>query len=558
MKKIIILILLGSPIITNAQMVQYFNNEANYGHFNGAVLVKQADSVLLEVCSGLANKEQEITLQTTFDIGSITKQFTATAILQLVDQGKISLNQPINQYLGELGSKRWKNVTVHHLLTHTSGIPSLFQTEQGLEIFYPTAEPIALPALIDRFRDGKLLHSPGEEFSYSNSGYVLLARIIEQVSGLPYQAYLQKHIFDRYNLRNTSFGKTGDFALPYYGYRHDLLKPAPIYHPSWFIGAGGVYSSALDLSKWAQIVTRSDFMNPKLKALLFTKHTRAGNGHYGYGWVINKDSLVSHDGGNAGYMSTLSIDFATGMHQVILTNRSFENIHDFGKSANQLKNWSDDIWKWLAGESIEALPEIKPVKPVTGELCLNGKPLIIQQQDSIGTIRLDEGSPARIIANTPLEDSSTASVKLLLITELLAGNKYWKLARYCDGEMRFVAYSGLLRMGMNMMRKQTGEVQEMIPYLADKGHGVIRMIGEEAILDMIVYYDDEGRIQGIFEHGNYELDKAQQMIAYPIGNNQLYLDGFPYGEKSATLTVENGQLNVSQSGRTVRLDACPE
>ncbi|NQZ76853.1 MAG: beta-lactamase family protein, partial [Ekhidna sp.] len=217
MKRTLTILALMYGVVCQGQLRKLYEREAWYGHFNGVVQVVSDDSVLIEECFGMECGTLQEGVNTRFDIGSITKQFTAAAILRLVQDEKLGLRDEIYPLLGTHASDKWKKVTVHQLLTHTSGIPSLYQTEQGLDIFFPEEYAIAVSDLIGRFREGKLLFSPAEEFSYSNSGYILLAAIIENVSSKKYEDYMNE-MFNEFGLKSTSFDRDENSAKPMYGY----------------------------------------------------------------------------------------------------------------------------------------------------------------------------------------------------------------------------------------------------------------------------------------------------------------------------------------------------
>ncbi|MEQ8303514.1 MAG: serine hydrolase domain-containing protein [Cyclobacteriaceae bacterium] len=526
-----------------------FGREHAYQHFSGVVSIKSGTDLFFTQSYGTAGPNFENQLDTRFDIGSLSKQFTAAAILQLVQMGRLSLQDPINPLLGEFGSAKWKNVTVHQLLTHTSGIPSVYQTEQGLEIFYPQPAPIALSALIDKFRDGKTRFKPGEEFEYSNSGYILLAAIIEKVSGFTYFDYMEREVFDRHGLKNTSFIRNEKSASPFYGYRDDLLKSAPIYHPSWMIGAGGAYSTAGDLSKWIHTISSQGFLTPELQEVYLKSHTRQG---YGYGWQINKAGFIEHDGGSAGFISFLSFDPKTNSEIIVLTNRSFEDIRYFGRSATYIRELVSKSWKIMQGKTVEILPVIQKHTAMDGTYNLNGKGIeITSLSDSSIQVTATGMQPSRVILNSSLDGANPNEQKMIAIAKALEKRKYWKLAKYCDGEMTFVCYSGLMRIGMSAMRKQTGEITSMIPFAVADNHGLMRMKGEKGILELITYFDDDGMIQGIFENGFNDLDEEIPMIAYAAGDGNYWIDGIPYGEPSLDMLIDDNEIRFISLGREV-------
>ncbi|MEQ9297163.1 MAG: serine hydrolase domain-containing protein [Cyclobacteriaceae bacterium] len=490
-------------------------------------------------------------MNTHFDVGSVTKQFTAAAILTLVQAGQLNLQDPINKHLGPYISDRWKKVTIHQLLTHTSGIPSIYQTEQGLDLFFPEESPIELGELISRFEEAKLLFKSGEEFSYSNSGYVLLAAIVEQITGEPYYQFMEQRIFAQYGLTNTFFTSDSSSAIPYYGYREDLSRPASRYHYSWSVGGGGIYATANDLSHWIEIVQSDTFLTPPLKQAYLSSHTNTG---YAYGWQVTRDDRIEHDGGTAGFNSFVSFDPASGHQIVLLTNRGFEDIHSYGKSANYVRKLVDQSWDILEGHSVDILPEITSIKEIESDYYLEDSTKITlrSENDTAVWVTTEETMATRLIANTTLPGATEQEGIMIDLAKLLYKKKHWAAAKYMDGEMKFVCYSGLLGVGMRMMRKQTGNVRSIIPYYVENGHGLMRITGEEAILDIIVYFDEEGKVQGLFEHGSFRLDHEEAMLAYPICDQQLYLDGLNYGEMDAIIHLTKNGLEIRQLGRSIQ------
>jgi CubicO group peptidase (beta-lactamase class C family) len=171
----------------------YLNSLVRIGSFSGSVLMARNGEVLLTKGYGFADREHKIsnTPQTKFRLGSITKQFTAMAIIILEAQDKLDAQDPICKYLTEC-PEAWATITIHHLLTHTSGIPNFTDFPDYRRT---SATPSAPEETIDRFQDEPLDFQPGESWSYSNSGYILLGHIIERVSNQSYEEFLQENIF---------------------------------------------------------------------------------------------------------------------------------------------------------------------------------------------------------------------------------------------------------------------------------------------------------------------------------------------------------------------------
>ena len=189
-----------------AQIDELVNLYHSYGQFNGTVLVAEGGKVLYKKGLGLAHMEWKIPNQpdTKFRIGSLTKQFTAMLILQLVEQGKLKLDGKITDYLPDYPRKSGDKITVHHLLNHTSGIPS-YTGFPGF-VANQSRDPYRPDEFVKKFfADKDLEFEPGARFSYNNSAYFLLGAIIEKVAGQPYEKVLQQNILGPLNMKITGY-----------------------------------------------------------------------------------------------------------------------------------------------------------------------------------------------------------------------------------------------------------------------------------------------------------------------------------------------------------------
>ena len=548
---LITLILMTSSL--RAQTLQdLFQRETSYQHFNGCVQVVKNGQVHFQYCTGNAAEGSPNQLSTTFDIGSVSKQFTAAAILTLAMENCLGLQAPINNYLGSYASDRWDEVTVHHLLTHTSGIPSLFQSGQGLAMVMPKEEAIPLDELIGYFSDAKLLFDPGEQYRYSNSGYILLATIIENVSGQKYGEFIQNMV-SAYGLNQTTFGPAVNCAKPYYGYRSDLSKRGADFHKSWTFGAGGIYSTLNDLSRWVSVIQSADFLTPELREAYIKPHTRRGQGrYYGYGWDVNEETgIVSHDGMNFGFVAYLGFKPKTDMSVTILTNQSYESLTLTGASAAYIEEIQSKIWKILDSESIELLPAISQDEIAEGTFQFaDGYQLSIQKLDTTYMVTgAGSYAPTRKVFQHPVTGSSKKAEALQKVAEAVRKDRFWGMGAVCDAGMKVAIYTGLFSWGFGQVTADLGEVKEVVPFQLNTRTGLIRITGSLETLDIIVYFNEDDQVQGVFEHGFYESFDQQNMIAYSIGEGQLYLDGFPYGESSVTLTLNGEKLIFEQFGR---------
>lgn len=276
--------------------------------FSGAVLVARGAEVLFSKGYGLAQAEWEApcTPAAKFRLGSLTKPFTATAVLQLVAAGALGLDDPICNHLKSCPAA-WHDVKVSELLNHTSGIPDYLQLDSYWKDFLmlKTREQ-----MVASFSGAPLQFPPGSRFSYSNSGYYLLGLIIENVSGQRYDDVLQKNILDPLGLADTGYDHEGPI-LPKRagGYRlgsKQQLLNALYFDMEQAFANGGLYSTTGDLLKFARGGTK--LLPTRLRAAMET----AGKGAYGYGWSVtpapggHAGRQISHGGNINGFSAWLS------------------------------------------------------------------------------------------------------------------------------------------------------------------------------------------------------------------------------------------------------------
>jgi CubicO group peptidase (beta-lactamase class C family) len=297
--------------------------------FTGAVLVARNGEVLFSQGYGLADRDKNLpnTPQTKYRLGSITKQFTAMAILMLQAQAKLNVQDPICRYIPEC-PPAWQAITTHHLLTHTSGIPNF----TGFRDYQATKATPSPPAqTIARFRNEPLDFQPGKRWNYSNSGYILLGYIIEQASGQSYEAFLQANIFAPLHMKATGYDHNdGSLAVGYTG-RHGLWRKAETIDMSIPYAAGGLYSTVEDLFRWDQALYTEQLVPQEMLDLMFTPYAKMpGIGlSYGYGWSVgemNNHQAVAHGGGIEGFVTEIRRYIEDQVTIIILSNRDTTGI----------------------------------------------------------------------------------------------------------------------------------------------------------------------------------------------------------------------------------------
>jgi CubicO group peptidase (beta-lactamase class C family) len=306
-------------------------------NIQGAVLLAKNGKVILSKGYGLANAEHDVPNkpETKFRLGSITKQFTAAAILQLQEQGKLSVRDNVLKYIPSAPSA-WNGITIHHLLTHTSGIPS-YTGAPGYErlMRHPAGPPLDF---VNRFKSLPLEFIPGEKFKYNNSGYFLLGIIIEQASGQSYENYLRTRIFDPLGMNDTGYDHPGT-VLKNRAAGYNKSRNAEFLDMDQPYAAGSLYSTVLDLYKWDQALRSTAVLTRPSLQTAFTpgKLNWAPGIQYGYGWgtaTVAGRQAVGHGGGINGFSTVIWRAVEQDAVVIILSNR--EDAPNIGKAGRDL------------------------------------------------------------------------------------------------------------------------------------------------------------------------------------------------------------------------------
>ncbi len=312
-------------------MDAYLQAQVRNDMFSGVALVARNGEPFFVKSYGMANYELGApnTAENTYLLGSVVKQFTAVAILQLQEQGKLKVSDPICRYL-ETCPQSWQGITLHQLLTHTSGIPnvsSLPNWDEKLAMLSYTR-----PELVALFRDLPLDFAPGEKFDYSNSGYMLLGAIVERVSGLRYDDYLAEKLFKPAGMARTYSGETRALvpgrATGYYSVGTDFIN-ARLVSPTVDLGTSGVYSTVADMLRWDKALAADRLISRASRDAMFT----ADKGGYGYGWFMAERHgrrVQFHSGSDNGFSTNITRFPADGLTVIILSNSDRTNAGGVG------------------------------------------------------------------------------------------------------------------------------------------------------------------------------------------------------------------------------------
>lgn len=384
------------------QLSEYMEGLSKCGYFNGAVLVARHGQILLRQGYGMANFEHEVrnSSSTKFRIGSIAKSFTAVAILQLQEKKMLHVNDCIGTYLPNYPNG--SIITIHHLLSHSSGIPDFtaFADYWGttMKLFSPLEETMRL------FRDRPLEFEPGEDWRYTSSSYILLSAIIEKVSGVTYGAYIFNNICRPLGMNDTGV-EEGRTILKHFASGYSVCKdiiPAEYVDMSLHLGAGGMYSTVEDLYLWDRTLYTDTLVGQASRDMMFSEYTPYCGS---YGWVVGS-MLINHKSrkriGHVGSMNGFVADMNryTDDDLVVIT---LSNIN-----MTPIGIINDHLAKIALGESLEGP---KPVSPIQVEMNEMQRYVgVYVFEGDMGCTRSIKGNTRNLIERIATMDAGSISV----------------------------------------------------------------------------------------------------------------------------------------------------
>lgn len=300
--------------------------EAYPGNSPGAtVLIAKDDKIIYRKAFGMANLEVKVPMkpESVLQLASITKQFTSVAILILMEQGKLRLEDPLSKYISDY--PRGNEITVHHLLSHTSGIKDYTRIP---ELRAKTRLDMTPEEIISSFKNLPLEFNPSEKYDYCNSGYVLLGYLIEKISGVSYEDFIHENIFNKLGMKKSYYSNSykiiPDRANGYQLYEGNY-ENAEYMSPTFPYAAGSLMSTVDDMFLWHKAVQHNILISEKNKQMAFTNHSLTNGKHtnYGYGWAINEiagRTTIEHTGGINGFTTSGILIPDSNIYSIVLTN----------------------------------------------------------------------------------------------------------------------------------------------------------------------------------------------------------------------------------------------
>ncbi|MEZ2338346.1 serine hydrolase domain-containing protein [Mucilaginibacter sp. RCC_168] len=318
-----------------SQLDQYLNSAVTANAFNGSVLVAKKGHIILKKGYGWKNYSKH-TLNdenTIFQIASLTKSFTATLIMKLQDEGKLSVNDKVTKYFPAF--PQWHKISIKNLLDHTSGLYD-FAQDIGPEDSLLVSHPVTQNYILHKFTNKPPAFKPGAKFRYSNSNYYLLGMIIEKLTGKSYEKVVRETIFKPFHMDHSGFDfihlKSPLKATGYQKLNGEIQKKAFYVDSTIYFSAGGIYSTVGDLYQWTKVLAEKSILTQKSWKTMLTKNL----GNYGFGWwvdTLSKKAVIRHSGGLIGFKSYITY-FPDQDVTIIILN----NVGDYQESLDNLNN----------------------------------------------------------------------------------------------------------------------------------------------------------------------------------------------------------------------------
>jgi CubicO group peptidase (beta-lactamase class C family) len=308
-----------------AEIDAIFNQAYPINSPGATVLIAKDDKIFYRKAFGMANLELKVRMkpENVMNLASITKQFTSVAILILMEQGKISLQDNLLKYIPDF--PRGNEITIRHLLNHTSGVKDYTRIP---ELRAKTRLDMAPEEIISNFKNLSLEFNPDERYDYCNSGYLLLGYIIENLSGMSYGDFIQKNIFDKLGMKSSYYDdkyKIIPNRANGYQFYEGNYENAEYMSTTFPYAAGSLMSTVDDMFLWSKAIQNNELISEKSKQMAFTNH-RLLNGkqtNYGFGWAINEIagiSTIEHTGGINGFSTSGIYIPGRNIYSIVLTN----------------------------------------------------------------------------------------------------------------------------------------------------------------------------------------------------------------------------------------------
>jgi CubicO group peptidase (beta-lactamase class C family) len=553
---------------------EVFESYAHYNRFIGSVLISRNDKIIYRKSFGYADAEnhKKNTKNSIFRIASVTKPLTAVGIMKLVDEGKLTLETPISTYFPTFIPDFSKNITIRHLLNHSSGMQAnIGRIDDEGNGLMPGENPITLNELFEEFKDSKLKFEPGTAYEYNNFGYTLLAYIIENVTKQSYADYMEQAVFKPANMKNTAvntYKVLNQRAYPHIGLgMNEVKKLSNSIHSSWIIGAGNINSTTGDLYNFMKALENGILLKPATvdKLYSYTQSRGVNDSEYGLGWRIETkggEKWVNHTGLLPGVTSIIGSLPQKNIKIIILSNATSTDLiteSTFqGKSQFVDGEIIDNVIAVLQGKEPELLPLAVNINTLntadfsrTYMLDANHSLILTNQGDaySLETIGKESWSVFTYKFLRDAKEDTKSSETAMFFANAMSTQNFEGLADYANDDMK--GFLGTEE-GVNQLKgmwayfiKQAGEFKSYNIYKIegeDNKTVNIRFHFEKEDVGFVIGINAANQIQGMFNDDDIRTSDIQKVKLIRINENEFFINGHQNGG------MQDLKIKVSEKG----------
>ncbi|HEA21089.1 hypothetical protein LCGC14_1055060 [marine sediment metagenome] len=548
---------------------------AHYNRFIGSVSISKDNNIIYQKSFGYADLagQKKNTKNSIFSIASLTKSLTAAGIMKLVEDGKLTLTTPISAYLPEFMPDYSKDITILHLLNNSSGMEAnIGRTDESGNGLMPEETPITFIELLWKFNDSKLKFEPGTGYEYNNFGYLLLAQVIEKVSGQTYADFMDQAVLRPANMKNSAvatFKLAHQKAQPYLGLgMKDFQEFNSPYDPSWLMGAADINSTTVDLFKFMQALENGTLLTLASMNKLYTatQAMEVNDMLSGLGWVIDHkggEKWIYNNGLLPGYASVMGSLPEKNIKIIILSNATSVNpvVEEFQGEVTFVPEITDKIISLVQGKTVENLPlpiKIKNISiadfPITYQLD-NEHLLLLEKKENIYSLETSGKEPWSIFTYTfskNVEENNATSETALFFANAMSTQNFEGLIDYANDQMKgFIRTEKGLGQLKGMWSNFLQHAGKFISYNIYKIEGDevknvhIRFHFETVDVGMVLSIDTDHKIQGMFMDDSVKTSHINTVKLIPIRDNEYFINGHQNGGmQDLKIIISDAQLTL--------------
>lgn len=534
-----------------------FESYAHYNRFVGSVLISENNTIIYQKSFGYADIEskKKNTQNSIFNIASLTKSLTAVGIMKLVEDGKLTLETPISIYFPDFMPNNSKDITIQHLLNNSSGMEAnIGRTDESGNGLMPEVTPITLDELLEKFKASKLKFEPGTGYEYNNFGYLLLAQIIEKVSGQRYADFMEQAVFKPANMKNSAvaaFIPNNQKAKPYLGLgMNEFQNFNSPFHPSWLQGAADVNSTTVDLFKFMQALENATLLKVTSKNMLYTAAQAMGVNDMlsGLGWVIDQkegEKWIYNTGLLPGYASVMGSMPAKNIKIIILSNATSVNpvLEEFQGEVTFVPEITDKIISLFQGKRVENLPlpiKNNSIANFTNTYQFDDEhALVLKKEEGIYSLETAGKEPWSVFTYTfsrNSEENNASSKTALFFANAMSTQNFEGLVDYANEQMKgFIGTEEGLGQLRGMWGNFLQHAGKFISYNIYKIEGDevknvhVRFHFETIDVGMVLSINSNHKIQGMFMDDSVKTSHLSTVKLIPIGDNEYFINGHQNG-----------------------------